>query len=63
MHYLICSIMHYLICSIMRYLRQNGRLKVDFFKDASFADFRLLQEIEFQHYQVLFYFWPTHPKL
>ena len=43
--------LHHLICGIMRYLRQNGRPEVDFFKDASFADFRLSLDAEMKRLQ------------
>ncbi len=43
--------LHHLICGIMRYVRQNGRPEVDFFKDPSFADFRLSLDAEMKRLQ------------
>ena len=43
--------LHHLVCGIMRYLRQNGRPEIDFFKDASFADFRASLDAEMKRLQ------------
>ena len=43
--------LHHLICGIMRYLRQKGRLELNFFKDTSFAEFRLSLDAEMKRLQ------------